>query len=525
MLLAGLAIATVLSYLRGAVHAPVNADANYYLSLAREVNCGHALVSEITTGYTPFAIYYFAFVLRFVADSFTAALLATVLVHIINAVLVIVVLMRANVQPRVSVFVGVWYLATVQFCDGFAINLEPFQILFALLGYLSIMKARPRDIAAWAVGGGFMGMSIMCKQYSGIFVLAGAVVLGLRQMKESGQWPKFILGTALYSICAALPFLAYAAWSPATMFELLEAFGFFGKAVAYAGQHGSLAGRCMDAMMALDNHLWLLPGLAGYAALRLKKSVSDSALWDGALIFALAALLPLTVRTFNHYFILVAPWVFILWGAIFKAGLNSPAGPCAYRSFMAAAIMVLPIWFQWSIFPVRGILVQRILAIPALVGGFCLLEGKKTSLRMALAGIGAVCLASTLLSVAHFQMHRTRLLAQSQREQIEIRDQLWNVFPPGSDVQVYGRGDVYVLCSYFSPLSNYSFTLYKHFLSDPPDPSNPGLGSNVDKCVISPVGLTGGEAKKIRAVLENSGFEVVAELPSKHVCLVAKKSP
>lgn len=153
--------------------APVNPDAGYYLSLARDMNQGMVLYRDIKAHYTPLAIslFFLAGHLSSTEPDYKIYLSEVLIFEIFSCLLTYFILRTLRISKLTSflssLFLG-FYLLSYQ--GGF-IELEPFALVFALCALLISLRRSTHPLVI-ALCGATASLSFLCKQYGITAILA-----------------------------------------------------------------------------------------------------------------------------------------------------------------------------------------------------------------------------------------------------------------------------------------------------------------------------------------------------------------
>lgn len=485
---------------------PVNRDAGYFVSVAREILGGLTPTAGVDTAYTPFVYYVYAVWMKVVPGTWENLVLLVYLVHVLNAVLVGLVCARMSVRKAACLIVSTAYFSSVIVCEGYGICLEPFQVTFALVALLALLVVR-RSPAAYAFSGLALGVSIMFKQYS-VFMLAGfaaSLVAGFPGEARREMSLRARLGGIVVMIAASVvPFFAFVSLTEATCVDALVAFGFLGhRATGYAldtsfGLHQRLA-------YLYDNATYLywlfLPALA-YAVVGRDKDDTMGSARIPAMVLAFSAF-PLAVRWYKHYFQLVAPWSFILAGMLLESALREPFAkgrPGRLLAWITVCVVMVLVPVFAEIRPSFRQFSPRELFRVALVSAFFLWAFRfrlQASAKAWVPAVLALVLGECLLCTAEIPFWE---LEQQKRVQLVEAGRMMRVLGWGSEVIVVDIPHLYVLCGYRHPGGDYGFIL----------PTN--VGEKMGKRVLSRtenVILKAGHPLDGSGYLERHGFKRV----------------
>lgn len=151
---------------------PVNPDAGYYIPVAKEIMKGATPTVDVAAAYTPLGSYLYALWMSCFGSSYNAIIALMLVLHILNAGLLYVAMGYFRTQNYIKILLCFSYFYTAILLDGIYIVLEPFQVFFALLAYISFIRIPSEKWMRYAITGILLGMSIFSKQYSCIYVIA-----------------------------------------------------------------------------------------------------------------------------------------------------------------------------------------------------------------------------------------------------------------------------------------------------------------------------------------------------------------
>jgi hypothetical protein len=204
-----------------------------------------------------------------------------------------------------SALLAVAYVAWLSACNGFAIDVEPMQIPFALGA--AWLLAAPCSARAVVVAGLLTGVSLMMKQYSVLFVppLALAAFASTRSADDGTPaagarrtgWMRLALFLA--AVPAAFAVFVLMTWQdPIKPFVALATYG--GNRYAADGMRSMIAtlvaGRAARPL--------LIAGVLAATTLAWRRTPRAAVVFLGLCL----AVMPLYVRGYEHYLQLAAPW-------------------------------------------------------------------------------------------------------------------------------------------------------------------------------------------------------------------------
>ncbi len=183
----------------------VNRDGGYYIQNSKMVLNGMHIINDLQLLYTPLIFHSLAFWMKLFGTSYTGILLLLQFVNLANAILMFLLLMRHSVQRVLGFFISLSYFSYVLTIEGRGIYIEPFQIFFVLLAYYIFLK-KPDSILRSGVVGFLIGISIMYKQYSLIFLISALVMIFIANRKNVLHAIKGCVVLLMMSILSVLIF-------------------------------------------------------------------------------------------------------------------------------------------------------------------------------------------------------------------------------------------------------------------------------------------------------------------------------
>lgn len=441
--------------------SPVNRDANYFLLVGREILAGRTPGHDVHSSYSPFAFYIYALWFRCFGDSHLSVQFSLLAVQGLNACLVWFNLRRLVRPHWFRLLLSLCFFIGTVICDGMFLVLEPFQVTFALLAFLSFFSIRPQWAAA-VVSGLMWGCSVMCKQYSAAMLLGFCIWLA----RDEGRSKRIgaLARAALVPACSTLPLLGFIILARVNILEFLGDLGFIGgTATSYAKAGMGVLERISHLSRMMRYYIWIFPIFPCYAYLRIT-GCKTHRFFDAVFCVGCASMLPLAVRAFSHYFQLVIPWSCFLWAAVLTTCHSPKRTECDYSKMSY-----------------RG---------QPLARRVCVL-------------VGLACLVLLFRSFMLVSLKIPRLNNERLRQRQEQRI-LNSYFAPGLEVYVVERADLYFLCNWFDPLHSYGFR------SDPQP-----IISISERVAVRGRNMT----ERVESALENSGFYLIVHLADQDIFL------
>ena len=461
----------------------VNSDAGYYLSISREVMDGATPTVNVTTSYPPLFYYLFAIWFKLVGTEYSRALLLIYLVHVINCFLLYLVLNSFVKERLLRVVLCFSYFYSTMLLEGYYIELEPFQILFALLAYLVYLKNLSL-LMKHAIVGFFLGCSIMVKQYS-LFLFFGFLVSFWYDLREKENSPSISWRMLVTAVFFLLPLTLFVVLTDATLKESLYSFAFYrGSAMIYA-THGAFDpfGRIKDVLIRIGQMNWLFIPFLLYASRALFQN--DTVRRENTVkpIF-LCSLLPLMIRQYGHYFQLIAPWSFILLGVASESAIKqiilkekrfahvAVALALSFFLILIAFIVITPSFASLSKISIAA---ATFLFLSSIFFAFCLgfrISHVRITSQVAPIIICAIVFFETLFLSLKLPLN---YFEQLKKNQVKEAAEINRVFPRGSSVYVLDYPELYITCDFRNPLHDYDFGLV-HLDTD--------IGGKVDTVIV-----------------------------------------
>jgi hypothetical protein len=306
--------------------APLNPDAGYYLSVARDVARGIRLYDQLKVPYTPIGLSILSFTEYIFPGDYSRALATVLLFELLSAAGIFLILRRLLVPAGLSLLASAASGFSILNSQGVFIELEPFCLFFSLAALYSVLAPRPPIL----VSGGFAALALLSKQYGLGAIAAPLTAIFLSEF----YWTVKLKRIALFFIGWLLPILLVSSYFfvsyGMSLRELISNFKRPGFGVSY--QEASHVGD-----WAIENLLSFLIVLS-YGMYSRAREKNYWILLAAALMY----LPSLAVRQSWHYFILVTPFVSILTAYSVSKLKNHVSLPifCGLNLVFAASVIV-----------------------------------------------------------------------------------------------------------------------------------------------------------------------------------------
>lgn len=455
------------------VDIPVNRDAGYYIPVSKAVMNGATPTVDVQCGYTPFIYYTYALWMSLWGTDYSKLILLVYLASITNALLLYFIFCRFIDNTILRIFLCISFYYTEMICQGNYILLEPFQILFILVAY-NLYLSNMQTLAKYSLMGLSIGISIMFKQYSALFLIAFLLTICI-DSRKSQKPVDTLLGIFLILVFSSVPFFIFILFTKANTISSLYAFGFLGKnAVSYAtAQKVGFFTWSHNIANRIILYNWLFIPALLYVYLRIRhKGFLNSSISVGVIF--LFSVLPILIRQWVHYFLLIAPWSYIVWGILLnevvkKFLVRKGWSPYLLVAGFISVLIILPalLLFRSSIWDISGaqmILILVLFLLPISVVLFWETRFSKNGVNIfRLIFILALIFGSETLFISFFgtPWEQRRELKQFQTVEAE---KVNNIFARGSSVFVIDYPELYVTCDFINPLNNYCFIYSPHDL-------------------------------------------------------------
>jgi len=442
---------------------PVNRDAGYYLPIAREVLAGKTPTVEVDTAYTPFVYYLYAAWMGWFGTTFSVQVLLVYLVNLLNVLLLLRILRRERLPAILGILLCASYFCTLMVCQGYAITLEPFQVFF-LLAAFSAWSGHGDSLGREAMIGLLLGVAIMIKQYSALICLGFVLIICMdsagKGRRARGAIRILVLGTA-----AAVPLLVFILLTPASLPEALHAFGFIGgKAVSYAtAEKTTLYERLGHVFLKVAHLHWLFLPVLFFAIPCIRRD-ADRKRGAVLLVLLVVSALPIWVRQFGHYFLLVAPWSYLLWGWCLGTCRDFWRGEGSRHLLVRGLVLVggvLPAFLALTPESSRLTKLHQItvLAFFLLLSALVLLPGffrHGAGKRACAVLVFSAILCGLETAFLSLKLPYGEMSEQKSRQEQEARA-IGEVLPKGTRVLVVDYPELYVTCDFRNESNYYGF--------------------------------------------------------------------
>jgi len=446
---------------------PLNIDAGLYIPIAREVMQGGTPTVDLYTSYTPFAYYLYAAWMGIAGTDVSMLVLLVYLVNALNAMLFYFIVRKYVASVMLGIALALSYFLTVMICQGYMILLEPFQTTFILLAFM-VYTSGPGTLLRYVLVGLFLGVSIMFKQYS-VLVLAGfvlTVIIDTLQREGQAVFREAGVAVAAILVSSAIPFFLFILLSQAELMNALYQFGFLGnKAMSYStAEKLDTVTRARNIAVKVIHLNWMFVPVLIYLLLRVFRSRDLRVPCEVTPIFVFSAL-PIAIRQYGHYFLLIAPWSYLIAGALLDRLVQEPfirgkSGSLLYRTILLCSLALALCAYLTPSFhelaKARVTLFTGILIMSAslmLAAWLSLCRLHKDIMGYVLAVLIVLGVESTFLAmkIPFNEMRETK-----QQQALEAQ-RISRFVARGSDVLVVDYPELYVLCDYTNPFHNYSF--------------------------------------------------------------------
>jgi hypothetical protein len=446
---------------------PVNSDAGYYIPISKAVMNGSTPTVDVETSYTPFIYYAYALWIKFFGSDVSTLILLMYVINLLNVMLFYAIVSRFIDVKIIRFVLAVSYYFTIMVCQGFNIVLEPFQMTFILLAFFFYLSSI-RKLYKYLLMGFSLGIAIMFKQYS-ILILGGVLLtLVMDHCRIKPIRFREILGAVgMILVFSVIPFFMFLILTSADMIDALYSFGFLGKkAISYSVVEDLSNGtRLLNIVIKIVHLNWLFIPVLAYGFFRVfspKKYTTPSEV----LPIIIFSAIPILVRQYGHYFLLIAPWSYLAAAAVLRrimgeTFLKQKEGIFLLQVTTFCLIVLLPIvlYLSPSFYDITkqvqmafvGIFISLILIAHLL---WVFLSGQA---RNFIAYLLVLFIVLGIESAYLALKIPFRELRNEKNAQIAEAQVISNTCKSGSTVFVIDRPELYVLCNFHNPLNNYSF--------------------------------------------------------------------
>ncbi len=193
-----------IAFIINAQFREVNADAAYYLGVVESFYKGETPYKDLALSYTPLS-FYLMLIPRFIAGtpiSFFSYLFFLHIISFLNAFLTSVMVYRTTQNRFYALLSSFLFLIYTYYLEGVYLVLEPFVLLFGLLGLLVLLS----DIIKGKhliLSGCCFAFAFLAKQYGLIFLAIGGFYLLIKSTKWKDKIKSVILLSASFFIIIA----------------------------------------------------------------------------------------------------------------------------------------------------------------------------------------------------------------------------------------------------------------------------------------------------------------------------------
>lgn len=308
LLLIGLSVFLLVSYLLAAFRSYVNADAGYYLGTVELIHQGCVPYRDFSLGYTPLFFYALQIPRMFMGTYpvYYGYMLFLYLIVFADALLMALIVRKTTKSVKLAWLSGLVFLVLYYYLEGVYFILEAFSVCF---GLASILVLWGEKSTFWRMfwAGLFSALSFLSKQYGLLF----AGVIGIMLLLSDNTWKKKLWNclSALLGFCTviALFFLLFfiAGLRPDELVEALSGSG-------YGGQSVNMY------IEGVARSVRLFPFLIFIPCLFICKNKNNTTIIIGCLAGLLMASLQFYFNVFSHYFIYMIPFVLVLNALLWK---------------------------------------------------------------------------------------------------------------------------------------------------------------------------------------------------------------
>lgn len=427
---------------------PFNADAGYYLSMARDIFAGKRIINDLNSGMTPFFFYLLQPVYAIFGDTYPVMTRTVMLLQVINGILLYNIATHYARTRGLALFITCTYVLTAFSLDGIWIIMEPVMMTPILLAFL----IHTRFGVSWVTGaaiGFLIGTSMMCKQY-GLMFLAHFSVLGLIARTT---WQTRFTYWIMLGLFTTVPFFLFVIIKDVSVIETLIQFRFLGSLGAkYLGTESHFFTRTMFMTIAFGL-IWLTFPLLWLFA----RGVTErkSPFNENILVMAVFSLIILYIRQFNHYFQIALPWFMLLWIDIIERIEDDALQGGLFRMTAAVTVSALSLLFIYAPPTVNALTAKGLTLIYlALAGAVLLLPALSKRYPTALASCALIALL--LPATAVLRIDNAALAAEKQMQD-DVITAVHAHFPAGTKVYVDNIPWLYPAAKLVNPWGDYVF--------------------------------------------------------------------
>ncbi|NUM37435.1 MAG: hypothetical protein HUU50_23095 [Candidatus Brocadiae bacterium] len=337
----------------------ISDDSVYYLGIARDIYHGLVPYKDVYSIYSPVMMYLNAF-LFLLSENFSYPIFLSF--QYIMLSLSAILLFRINsaffsLEKKKAALVSIFFMIACMSSDGTYINLEIYVIFFVFCSLFSFFQKK------YMLTGIFLGMSFFCKQYGLLNFLPFYFALLWEENKI-----KKIMALSLGGLVPLAVFLwyycFYQAIDMAVLFNQIRAKGY-----------------TQDYPRTAISYLYIFWGGKVFFLFLLPVLLQNRKVFQNKTQFFLflgvvVNFLPALIQSFQHYFILTFPYLFLLLGIAFFT--NKPQ-KIAWKALHVSVILVIVLLalrlYRYKDLAQEHILVARHIEKEIPKGSTILLEG------------------------------------------------------------------------------------------------------------------------------------------------------
>lgn len=286
-------------YIMCADSVVINADASYYVGVTRLIMEGNTPFVDFALSYTPLSFYLMCIPFSIWGQSFNCAITVLYFVHVVNAFMVYLILLKNNHSKKTAWLGALLFLLYAFLFEGCMYVLEPFVVLF---GLIAIWLLQNKSMVSLLLAGVCCACSFFCKQYGlGFAVLAIIYIILKKEHSKSciNAIIVFLLGFLFFSISFVICMVIQGV-------EPLQMLSLSGSDYERNGIRGLLAASYFLIRK-------LSPVFIAFAVSLLyhKRMIKDN-FWIISILGIVGFMLPCYVRFYIHYLLLVLPFIIFL---------------------------------------------------------------------------------------------------------------------------------------------------------------------------------------------------------------------
>lgn len=284
------------------IYRPLNIDGGSYLLLAREISRGSLSGPANGTGYTPLVMWvYGLFLVESNSTPFQIIILLNISIIVANAMLLVVFISKEiPLSKSIKSLLFTTYLLFQLLMEGTDIILEPWVVLFMMLGLLLIQS---KKLTNYLLAGAAISFSFLSKQYG---LASLGVLISYLFFIETGS-RKFI---KILLILVGLSFTTFIFWLLFSNIYLAPS-SIFSNYFNSSNYHGDVS-----LSKAFYNIAILVIMRITFLSYLVFKSLTKRPSWNSYDLFSLACIVCFLPAFYNkqyiHYFHLILPFLFLI---------------------------------------------------------------------------------------------------------------------------------------------------------------------------------------------------------------------